>query len=148
MMADAAEDLYQDIILARSRAPRHCVALEPYDAEARGDNPMCGDCCTVRIARDGTGKLARVGFQARGCAISLASADLMAEAVQGLSDDAARSLGRAVEQLARSGAAAPDLGDLQALAGVANYPSRIKCALLPWTALEAALSGKRETTSE
>ncbi|MEJ0046351.1 MAG: iron-sulfur cluster assembly scaffold protein [Rhodospirillales bacterium] len=82
-MFDDVRDLYQDIILRHSRQPLHMRRLENFDARAVGDNPMCGDRCEVRLRLDPDGTIADIGFEARGCAISLASADLMAEATAG-----------------------------------------------------------------
>jgi nitrogen fixation NifU-like protein len=92
-----------------------------------------------------------VAFEARGCAISMASADLMAEAVRGRSPDSARGLAATFGVLARTGRADgddPALQDLLPLSGVAEYPSRVKCATLPWAALVAALDGVQEASSE
>ena len=149
MMLDDARDLYQDVILRHSRAPLHAEVLDPFDAEATGDNPMCGDRCTVRLRFAADGGVARVGFQAQGCAISLASADLMAEAVAGLGVTEIHALARGFDALARTGRANdPGLATLEPLAGVCAYPSRVKCASLPWAAFIAALDGAGETSSE
>jgi len=90
-----------------------------------------------------------VGFEARGCAISVASADLMTEAVQGLDANAARRLSERFHVLATTGVADdPALDTLRPLAGVHEYPSRVKCATLPWHALVAALNERQEASSE
>ena len=80
---DDVRDLYQEIILDRGRHPRHGYPLELFNVRARGDNPMCGDRVEVYARRSADGRLADIGFAARGCAISIASADLMADAVIG-----------------------------------------------------------------
>lgn len=149
-MSEDVRDLYQEVILRHARTPLHRAALDPFDAEAAGDNPLCGDRCTVRIRFGGAGELAQVAWQGRGCAISQASADLMAGAVQGLSPASARALGGEFRALVRGGADAGGaaLETLRPLRGVAEYPSRIKCAMLPWAALIAALDGEQEATSE
>ncbi len=151
---DDLRDLYQEVILDRGRKPRHARRLETFDATAKGDNPMCGDRVQVWIALD-TGSIARVGFEARGCAISVASADLMAETVQHRTVADTKSLFEAFRTLARTGACpdcAPGLAEpmeqLAPLAGVHEYPSRVKCATLPWHALMAALDGAKEASSE
>ena len=149
MMFDDVRDLYQEVILDRGRHPRHGARLAAYDASAKGDNPMCGDRCTVfvKLAADGT--VRDVGVEARGCAISIASADLMAEAVAGLDREAVRALSEKFRALARTGRGEdPELQPLLPLGGVHEYPSRVKCATLPWHALVAALDGDRETSSE
>jgi len=148
MMATEITDLYQDTILRHSRAPLHAEALDPFDAEAAGDNPMCGDRCTIRLQFGADGSVARAGFQARGCAISLASADMMADVIRGRAPADIRALAAAFNTLVRTGHGAASVAPLQALSGVAEYPSRIKCATLPWAALISALDGAGEASSE
>ena len=151
MIADDVRDLYQEVILRHARHPVHHIMLEPFDAEAAGENPMCGDRCTVRIRFGTNGDLAKVAFQGRGCAISMASADLMAEAVQGYHMDGVRELSAAFTKLVKTGASDDNNAAIEALrplSGVADYPSRVKCATLPWAALIAALDGAKEATSE
>ena len=144
-------DLYQDIVLRHGRHPRHAGRPARFDATAAGDNPMCGDRVEVFLSYAPDGPIAEVFFEARGCAISIASADLMAEAVVGLPSEAARRIFRHFRDMAHTGAC-PD-GDprttmLWPLAGVHDYPSRVKCATLPWHALMAALDGEGVATSE
>lgn len=155
-MFDEVRDLYQEVILDHGRRPRHGKRLEAFDASAKGDNPMCGDRVTVFVKRDGEA-IGEVGFEARGCAISVASADLMAEVVAGKSVTDARALFEQFREMARTGecphcpkdgALGEALGRLQPLSGVHEYPSRVKCATLPWHALMAALEGGKEATSE
>jgi nitrogen fixation NifU-like protein len=141
MMFEELRDLYQDVILDRGRKPRHGRRLEVFDADAKGDNPMCGDRVQVFVRHDGD-TVAALGFEGRGCAISIASADLMAEAVIGRSDAEIADMARKFTDMARSGETADTaLQELRPLAGVHEYPSRIKCATLPWAALQAALAG-------
>jgi nitrogen fixation protein NifU and related proteins len=151
-MFDDVRDLYQEVILDHGRRPRHGKRLEAFDASAKGDNPMCGDRVTVFVKRAGE-TIGAVGFEARGCAISVASADLMAEVVAGKSPTDARALFEQFREMARTGecphcAEDEALGRLQPLSGVHEYPSRVKCATLPWHALIAALEGGKEATSE
>ncbi len=140
-LTEASEELYQDLILERARAPRHGSLLACHDAEAEGDNPLCGDRLTLQLRRDRAGRIEAVGFAARGCAISVASADLMADAVGGLDADAARALSAAFEGMISTGVVPADtaFGGLRALAGVHEYRARRRCATLAWTALGAAL---------
>lgn len=150
-MFDDLRDLYQEVILDHGRRPRHGSRLAAFDATAKGDNPMCGDRVQVFVRRDDAGRIAQAGFEARGCAISIASADLMAEVVAGLSDEQARALAARFRNLARTGDVAGDdaaIERLRPLAGVHEFPSRVKCATLPWHALLAALDGKGEASSE
>jgi nitrogen fixation NifU-like protein len=155
-MFDEVRDLYQEVILDHGRRPRHGHRLESYDSSAKGDNPMCGDRVEVFVRKAGDA-IGEVGFEARGCAISVASADLMAEVVAGKTATDARALFEQFREMARTGecphCARDDALDaalerLQPLSGVHEYPSRVKCATLPWHALIAALEGGKEVTSE
>ncbi len=152
---DELRDLYQEVILDHGRHPRHAQRLAAFDATAKGDNPMCGDRVQVwvKFAPDAT--IEDAGFEARGCAISIASADLMAETVKGRSQSDTRALFAAFREMARTGtcphcdaALEQSLERLQPLSGVHEYPSRVKCATLAWHALIAALEGSKEATSE
>jgi len=148
-MFEDVRDLYQNIILERSRSPRHMRCMDPFDASAEGDNPLCGDRIEVRLRYAADRTIAEAAFEARGCAISLASADLMADIVQGRTADEVLALSAAFGDLVRSGTTADiAIKTLVPLAGVSEYPSRIKCATLPWVALAAALAGRREASSE
>jgi nitrogen fixation protein NifU and related proteins len=148
-MFEDLRDLYQDIILDHSRAPRHMRRLEVFDAAAKGDNPMCGDRVEIRLRYDAEGAVAEIGFEARGCAISIASADLMAEIAEGQRPEELREMASHFRELARTGEFADArLDALRPLAGVHEYPSRVKCATLPWHALLAALDGGKEASSE
>ncbi len=151
---DDLRDLYQEVILDHGRRPRHAQRLDTFDATAKGDNPMCGDRVQVWVKLDADA-VDRIGFEARGCAISVASADLMAETVQGRDQADARAMFAAFRELARTGICphcAPSLAEplerLAPLSGVHEYPSRVKCATLPWHALIAALDGIKEASSE
>jgi nitrogen fixation protein NifU and related proteins len=151
---DDLRDLYQEVILDHGRHPRHGKRLDSFDATAKGDNPMCGDRVQVWLRRDGD-TISDVGFEARGCAISIASADLMAETVRGRGKADTKAMFEAFRELARTGACphcdaalAEPMERLAPLAGVHDYPSRVKCATLPWHALIAALDGAKETSSE
>lgn len=154
-MFDDLRDLYQEVILDHGRHPRHAHRPEEFDASARGDNPMCGDRVQVFVKYGADGSIADAGFEARGCAISIASADLMAETVKGRSQADVRALFAGFRELARTGACPhcdaalkESLERLEPLAGVHEYPSRVKCATLPWHALIAALDGAKEASSE
>ena len=151
---DDLRDLYQDLILDHGRRPRHVGRLDTFDASARGDNPMCGDRIEVWVKMSAN-RIDRVGFEARGCAISIASADLMVETVRDRGTADTIALFEAFRTMARTGGC-PDCPDelaeplrhLAPLAGVHEYPSRVKCATLPWHALIAALNGSKEASSE
>ncbi len=142
-------DLYQEVILEHGRKPIHGRRLEVFDASAKGDNPMCGDRVQVFVRRDGDA-VGEIGFEARGCAISIASADLMAEAAAGRGVPEVRTMFESFRTMARTGEVTDDesMARLRPLAGVHEYPSRVKCATLPWHALLAALDGGGQTSSE
>jgi nitrogen fixation NifU-like protein len=152
---DDLRDLYQEVILDHGRRPRHAHRPDHFDASAKGDNPMCGDRVQVFVRFAPDDSIAEAGFEGRGCAISIASADLMAETVAGRSKAEARALFDALRELATTGHC-PDcdgaldeaLERLQPLGGVHEYPSRVKCATLAWHALIAAIEGAKEATSE
>jgi nitrogen fixation NifU-like protein len=135
------ESLYQDIILDHYKHPRGRHLLPDPAGESHQVNPTCGDEVTVQVSVDADGHLV-VGYEGQGCSISQASASVMAEMVNGVSADEADVVRQAFVELMRSkGAAEPDedvLGDGVAFVGVAKYPARIKCALLPWMALQDA----------
>ena len=151
MSFDELRDLYQDVILDHGRRPRHGQRLTAYDATAKGDNPMCGDRVEVWVKLGAGGKIAATGFEARGCAISVASADLMAETVQGRGKADTKALFETFREMVRTGVCPehdPAMEILAPLSGVHEYPSRVKCATLPWHALIAALDGTREASGE
>jgi nitrogen fixation NifU-like protein len=138
-------DLYRDVILEHKRNPRNYGRLDPHDASAVGHNPLCGDSLslTLRLAGDGIGELR---FTGEGCAISVASASLMSEAVSGKSLPEVEALYREVHALLTEAGhvADPALGKLQALSGVREYPARVKCASLAWHTLHAALERHKQ----
>jgi nitrogen fixation NifU-like protein len=152
---DDLRDLYQEVILDHGRRPRHTGRLAAFDATAKGDNPLCGDRVQVWVKFGPDGSIAETSFEARGCAISVASADLMAEVVAGRGKADTAALFAAFRDMASTGACTdceaalrPALGRLAPLAGVHEYPSRVKCATLPWHALSAALEGRGDASSE
>jgi nitrogen fixation NifU-like protein len=136
-MADPAE-LYQALIMDRARAPRFAGRPAAFDAEAEGDNPMCGDRTHVYLGLK-DGMIVEVEHESQGCAIMTASADLMAEAVRGADVQKIAQFRTAFEAVVTTGTPDPSLGELNALAGVSEFRSRIRCATLPWSALAEAL---------
>jgi nitrogen fixation protein NifU and related proteins len=137
-------ELYQDIILDHCKRPRNFGVMAGADHVAEGYNPLCGDKVKVYVALDGE-RLAGVGFEGSGCAISTASASLMTEALAGKSLPEARQLFEEVHRMltgdpARAAEASETLGKLAALGGVREYPVRVKCATLAWHTLQAALA--------
>jgi nitrogen fixation NifU-like protein len=154
-MFEDLQDLYNANIVDRGRRPQHMRRLEAFDATAKGDNPMCGDRVQVWVKYALDGAIAEASFEARGCEISRASADLMVEAVAGRAPADTKRLFAAFRTMVQTGncpacdtATANDLETLRPLASVHEYPSRVKCATLPWHALIAALDGGERATSE
>jgi nitrogen fixation NifU-like protein len=138
-------ELYQDIILDHGRHPRNFHALQHPTHLARGHNPLCGDRVTVYLAVEGD-RISDVSFEGRGCAISTASSSLMTEVLKGKTLDEARRLfarfhakvtGGTSEELPES--LEEEAERLEPLTGVKGYPTRVKCATLPWHAFEQAL---------
>jgi nitrogen fixation NifU-like protein len=153
-MFDDLRDLYQELILDHGRKPRNFRRLEDATNHARGDNPMCGDRMELQLKLSGD-VVEDLGFQGRGCAISMASASLMTETVKGKTTAQAHALSDRFRALAMTGTCpecGADLADemerLQPLAGVHEFPSRVKCATLAWHTLNAALEGGKEASSE
>ena len=130
-----SEALYQSIVLERARRPQHAGRPPIFNAEGRSENRMCGD--TVSVFLHG----AELRHEAQGCAILAASAELMCIAATGKSAVEIATLSDEFEQLVKTGQENPDLGDLNALASIAQYPSRLRCATLPWSALGNAIAG-------
>jgi len=136
------KELYRDVILDHNRSPRNFGRLDPADATAVGRNPLCGDKLDVSLRMDGD-RLADVRFEGQGCAISVASASLMSEAVKGRRRADIEQLYQQVHALLTGQAGSGDLGKLAALGGVAEFPARVKCASLCWHTLNAARLRKR-----
>jgi nitrogen fixation NifU-like protein len=135
-------DLYRETVLDHFRSPRGRKTLNHVDCSREGHNPVCGDRMTVSVELDGD-KIRDVSVDSKGCAISVASGSMLAELVPGLSCAQARELAAAFRGMMH-GKPAPkdlDIGDLDALEGIRNFPVRVKCALLAWVTLDDALQG-------
>ena len=145
-MSANLRDLYQEIILDHSRKPKNAGVLEDPTGEAQGNNPLCGDRVTVYVKLDGE-RIDDVRFDARGCAISVASASMMTEILKGRTlEDAEAAFERFNTQLtAKEAPVLAEDDELSALMGVRDFPTRIKCATLPWQTLRAALKGVGDT---
>ena len=143
------EELYQEIILDHSRRPRNFGELADAAVLVHGDNPVCGDEIHLGVKFDADGGLQDIKFTGHGCAISQASASLMTMKLKGKSRAQATEMFRAFYDLVTDErAGAPQmLGDLRLLQGVRKFPQRVKCAMLPWRAVEQALQqNKGEST--
>lgn len=140
-MDESLNELYQAIILDHNRHPHNCRVIENCTHQAEGYNPLCGDEVKVYVLVQ-DGKIADIAFTGQGCAISRASASLMTERLKGKTIEGAQAECALVQQLLTESSPVPTdldhLGDLAALAGVRQFPARIKCATLAWHALESS----------
>jgi nitrogen fixation NifU-like protein len=135
------KDLYRDIIVDHNRQPRNFGRIDHPDAQADGHNPLCGDKLTVYLTLAGD-RIADVKFDGSGCAISVASASLLTEAVKGKTIAESEELFSEVHDVLTHHDAPvrlESLGKLAALTGVRDFPARVKCATLCWHTLDAAL---------
>lgn len=145
------KDLYQEVIVDHNRHPRNFGVLDHADRTAEGFNPLCGDKLNLYLKMDHD-HISDIRFNGSGCAISLASASLMTDALKGSTVDEARSLFSNFRHLVTD-ADPPEagqvsrLGKLAALLGVREYPARVKCAMLCWHTLRSALEGSNTTVS-
>ncbi|MGH2698209.1 MAG: Fe-S cluster assembly sulfur transfer protein SufU [Actinomycetota bacterium] len=139
MVRLSLEELYKEVILDHYRAPRNKGQLDPHDVALERNNPLCGDEIELFVKFDGE-NVEGIAFDGKGCSISMASASMMTDKVQGLTVKDAGEMAETIKRMmAGEEEGDPDtLGDLVALKGVVKYPVRIKCALLGWnTLLEA-----------
>ena len=149
-MTSGLRDLYQEVIFDHYRNPRNRGALAGASHAAEGHNPLCGDNVKVHV-RVEDGVLRDVSFEGDGCAISTASASLMTEALKGRSIDEIGALADEFHAMVTDAGEAPhaSLGKLDVLAGVREFPARVKCATLAWHTLRAALErGRGNVTTE
>ena len=137
-MSTALTQMYQAAILEHARRTRHRGVLDPADRRQEGVNPSCGDELLLTLRLEGD-RVVQARFDGHGCAISQASASLMAQAIEGLDTAAIAGLIAAVRAMLQGQGADASLGELAVLEGVKRLPARVKCAALPWTTLELAL---------
>ena len=153
-MSDDLRDLYQEVILDHGRHPRNKHLLEDANHFAHGENPLCGDKLIVYARLNDRGVIEEVSFEGQGCAISTASASLMTEVMVGKTIAAAEKLFGSFHALATGEGEADlegledDMDRLEVLAGVRDYPVRVKCATLAWHTLQAALHDQRQVSTE
>ena len=142
-------ELYQEVILDHNRKPRNFKKLERANRTAAGYNPLCGD--QVRVYLDvENGVIRDIGFEGSGCAISRAAASMMTTSLKGKTLDEAEQLFERFHHMltvSGTGCDAAELGKLAVFSGVSEFPSRVKCASLPWHTLHAALAGTDEPVS-
>lgn len=135
------DELYQSVIIEHDRSPRNFKKLENPTHHAEGHNPLCGDEVELEFVVDAEGRIAEVGFQGRGCAVSKASSSMLTTALSGLTLAEAQQLGERFHALLTGGDVDPkELGKLKVFQGLTGYPMRVKCATMPWHAMKEALS--------
>jgi nitrogen fixation NifU-like protein len=139
-MFDDLNDLYQQVILDHCKKPRNFHEMPAATCSAQGHNPLCGDQLKLYLAVEGDA-IKDISFVGSGCCISKASASLLTEAVKGKSRGDVHKMFDQVHELVTTGEAKGDLGKLAVFAGVHKFPARVKCAILAWHALIAALKG-------
>ena len=155
-MLDELRELYQEVILDHGRNPRNHRHPEEANRQAEGNNPICGDTLKVYLAIDDDGVIRDAAFQGKGCAISIASASMMTDVLKGKTEAQARALFENFHDMCTkedfdSDAIdddADDLERLQVLAGVREFPMRVKCATLAWHTMSAAMIGDNQTSTE
>lgn len=145
----ALNELYQEMIIDHGRRPRNFRISEKANSVLEGFNPLCGDKLTLYLTEK-NGTVEDVSFQGSGCAISMASASMMTEAIKGKTIQEVTALFNKFHQLVmgeKNTQAAETLGKLSVLLGVSEFPSRIKCATLAWHTLMGALNHEKKTVS-
>lgn len=152
-MLDELRELYQEVILDHGKDPRNFRRPDNANREAMGHNPLCGDRLVVYLAVDESGTVQDAAFLGNGCAISVASASMMTEIIRGKTKAEAEDLFHRFHEMCTSDAAVEEADDedierLKVLAGVRQFPVRVKCATLAWHTLDAALQGKSEISTE
>ncbi len=148
-MFDDLRDLYQEVIFDHNRNPRNFRVMEDADRKVEGFNPLCGDRLTLFLKMQGN-QIEDASFQGSGCAISTASVSLMTEIVKGMSESEAEHLFKQFHEMTTGTSEEVNmeaLGKLAVLAGVREYPARVKCATLAWHTLDAALKNQDQAVS-
>ena len=142
-------ELYQEVILDHNRRPRNFRRIDGASHHAEGHNPLCGDRLTLDVQVDDD-RISDVAFEGSGCAISKASASLMTDAVKGQSIGQVEELFARFHRMVTTPPDQPveDLGKLSVLAGVREFPVRVKCASLAWHTLKAALDRGKTASTE
>jgi nitrogen fixation protein NifU and related proteins len=143
---DELSDLYQQVILDHCKHPRNFHELPNPTCSAQGQNPLCGDQLRLFLLMEGD-KVKDISFLGVGCCISKASASLMTDAAKGKSRDEVYRMFDQVHEMVTTGRVVGDVGKLAAFAGVYKFPARVKCAILAWHAMKAALKGEGQPVS-
>ena len=142
-------DLYQEVILDHNRRPRNFHALDDASHTADGHNPLCGDRLRIYLKVE-DGLVSDVGFEGAGCAISKASASMMTDAIKGRTVTEVDALFQRFHRMVTTppDRAVEDMGKLSSLAGVREFPVRVKCASLAWHTLKAAMAQTPKVSTE
>ena len=143
------KDLYQEVIVDHNRSPRNFGKMDSPDRTLEGFNPLCGDRLTLYLKMEGE-QIDDISFDGSGCAISVASASMMTDAMKGKTAKEAEEIFNNFHELVTTDGSNVDsdkLGKLAALAGVREYPTRVKCATLCWHTLHSALEGEQTAIS-
>lgn len=147
MSADELRDLYRELILDHARSPRHFGKPPGFTHTAKGLNPLCGDKLDLYLSVDEHGTIFDAAFEGSGCAISVASASLLTDAIIGMNSAGALDYATALIGTLKGTDAGIELGKLRALEGVREFPSRVKCATLAWHAMSSALRNDTHAAS-
>lgn len=156
-MLDDLRDLYQDVILDHSRSPRNFHRLPHPTGDAEGHNPMCGDVVHVYVSVTPEGIVDDISFEAKGCAISVASASMMTDIAKGKTVDEVTRIFELFHDMCTTDvppgdqenrAPADVVERLNVLAGVRGFPMRVKCATLGWHTMKAAMCGHHHVSTE
>ncbi len=145
-MFDDLSDLYQQVILDHCKQPRHYHELTGANRSAQGHNPLCGDQLKLFLVMDGD-VIRDISFLGSGCCISKASASLLTESVKGKNRGEVAAIFEQVHEMVTTGRVVGNVGKLAVFAGVYKFPARVKCAILSWHALMAALKGEGQPVS-
>lgn len=152
---DDLRELYQEVILEHVKHPRNKRTPADANRYAQGHNPICGDAVEVHIKINGQGVIEDVAFEGKGCAISVASASLMTEELMGKTEAQAKALFETFQEMCTKddakvseGVGEDALERMRVLAGVRDFPMRVKCATLAWHTMSAALAQKNQVTTE
>lgn len=145
-MFDDVNDLYQQVILDHCRQPRNFHEMPAATCSAQGHNPLCGDQLKLFLTLDGE-KISDISFVGSGCCISKASASLLTEFAKGKTKADVEKMFGEVHKMVTTGKVQDDVGKLKVFAGIHKYPARVKCAILSWHAVMAALKGEGKPVS-
>lgn len=153
IMVNELKELYQEVILDHAKTPRNFRVIDNANCLACGHNPLCGDSLIVFLLTDSKGLIIDVSFKGNGCAISLASASMMTEMLKGKTKEEAKNLFDMFHNMCTEDNFVIDENNdnivrLQILAGVKNFPMRVKCATLAWHTMDAAINNKKDVTTE